>query len=100
MFLVKDTSDANANAVVEYDEEYRMNSGITPSTRNIRKRKFKRPYTDKQVPRNCFNWTHIDFYQKQEITAAEIEILRLTKGSQEDEEIEMVEASEILDQNR
>jgi len=76
MMLVHDPSEEDF-PVVNYDSEYKFASGITPPTRNIRKRKFRRP-TDRT---------------KQEIESVEQEIMKLMRGGTvgEDESIEIVD---------
>jgi TATA-binding protein-associated factor Taf7 len=69
-----------------YDPEFKLHSGITPPTRNIRRRKFRKPYTEQQ---------------KKEITAAEGELIKILKGTHEEENIEIMDATDVdlLDNN-
>jgi TATA-binding protein-associated factor Taf7 len=50
MFFIRDKKEENNPHIPYIDyEEFRFNSGITPATRNIRKRKFRKPFSEEHV---------------------------------------------------
>jgi len=68
-------SDDESKQMTSYDRHFKYDSGITPPTRNIRKRKFRR--------------VEHTFQRKQEIAEAEQEVLKIMRGGSVGDEIEI-----------
>jgi len=79
MIMIHDEQNEDDFKLMSYDSDFKFHHGITPPTKNIRRRRFRK-ITEKQ---------------KQELSEVEDEMLKLMKGGSLGEEIEIVDASQL-----